>query len=93
MKAFLGAFLKKDGHEVWTAEDVRAATDILEGCDIDVVVSDIIMPRESGVDLLAQIHERNRGIAVIMLTGEPNVDTASDSVRLGEFDYLAKPVT
>ena len=89
----LQAFLKNDGYEVEIAEDVPSAIGILERTRVDVVVSDIIMPGETGVQLLARIHKRNPGIAVILLTGEPNVETAAEAVRHGAFDYLAKPVT
>ena len=93
LRLSLQAFLKNDGYEVETAEDVPAALDVLEREQVDIVVSDIIMPGESGVQLLARIHERNGGIAVILLTGEPNVDTAAEAVRLGAFEYLSKPIS
>ncbi|MFH1532910.1 MAG: HD domain-containing phosphohydrolase [Pseudomonadota bacterium] len=93
LRLSLRAFLTNDGYEVETAQDVSAAMGVLERGEVDVVVSDIIMPGETGVQLLARIHERNRGIAVILLTGEPNVETAAEAVRQGAFDYLSKPVT
>lgn len=93
MRLSLGAFLKNDGHEVQTAETVDAAMSVLETFEADVVVSDIIMPGPTGVQLLAQVRERNRGQEVILLTGEPNVETASEAVRNGAFDYLTKPIT
>jgi putative two-component system response regulator len=93
LRQTLGAFLTNDGHAVQSAADVSEALGVLETSEIDVVVSDIIMPGESGVQLLAQIQERNAGIAVILLTGEPNVDTAAEAVRLGAFDYLSKPIS
>jgi putative two-component system response regulator len=92
LRLSLKAFLTKDGYEVETAEDVPSAMDILEATAVDVVISDIIMPGESGVQLLARIHERSPGIAVILLTGEPNVETAAEAVRHGAFDYTAKPI-
>lgn len=93
MRLSLSAFLKNDGHEVRTAEDVMDAMGALEDWDADVVVSDIIMPGESGVQLLGRIRGLDRGISVVLLTGEPNVETASEAVRRGAFDYLAKPIT
>ena len=93
MRLSLSAFLENDGHEVQSAENVNAALDALRSFDVDVVVSDIIMPGASGVELLSKIQGLEKGIAVILLTGEPNVETASEAVRRGAFDYLAKPVT
>ena len=89
----VAAFLDNAGCDVLTAEDVKTALGILETVDVDVVLSDIIMPGESGVHLLARIHELDRGIVVVLLTGEPNVETAAEAVRLGAFDYLPKPVS
>ena len=93
MRQTLGTFLENDGHTVHVAGDVKAAMVVLETSDIDVVVSDIIMPGETGVQLLARISEREDGISVILLTGEPTVDTASEAVREGAFDYLSKPLS
>ena len=93
MRYSLGLFLTSAGHQVQTAADVPGAMAILETSNIDVVVSDIIMPGQSGLDLLAHIHEHHEGIEVILLTGEPNVETAAHAVRHEAFDYLAKPVS
>jgi len=85
-------FLKKEGYEVFTAENVQSAILLLQEKDIDVVLSDIIMPRESGITLLKYVREVAPDIRVIMMTGEPTVDTAVEAVRLGAHDYLTKPV-
>jgi putative two-component system response regulator len=92
MRLSLSAFLKNEGHDVRDAEDVSSALEVLEGYEADVVVSDIIMPGRTGVQLLGRIQELDRGISVVLLTGEPNVETASAAVRQGAFDYLAKPI-
>ncbi len=86
-------FLRNEGFEVYTAENYEQAVAHLDAEAIDVVVTDILLEGESGVDLLRTIKERELGASVVMITGEPNVETASEAVRLGAFDYLAKPVT
>ena len=93
MRMSLSAFLERDGHEVQCAEDVKSALHIANEGSVDVVVSDVIMPGETGVMLLERLHDFDHGIAVILLTGEPNVDTAAQAVRHGAFDYLSKPVS
>jgi signal transduction histidine kinase len=85
-------FLRMDGHEVRTAEDADVAMALMEEHSFDVVVTDIILPRVSGVTLLQRIKERAPDIQVIMMTGEPTVDTAVEAVRAGARDYLSKPV-
>jgi putative nucleotidyltransferase with HDIG domain len=56
-------------------------------------VTDIILPRRTGVALLADIREAHPDVQVIMITGEPEVGTAAEAVRKGAFDYLSKPIS
>jgi putative nucleotidyltransferase with HDIG domain len=58
----------------------------------DVVVSDVILPQATGIELLVGIRELSADIQVIMISGEPTFETAAMAVRKGAFDYLAKPV-
>ncbi len=87
------AFLKDEGHDVQVAEDAITAVEVLKKDDFDVVVTDIILPKMSGVKLLRAIRHVSPHVQVIMITGEPTIETASDALRLGAFDYLSKPVT
>lgn len=86
-------FLEEEGYEPVAVETYAAALSVLDEEDFDVVVTDIVLPGKTGVDLLHAVRERELGIPVIIITGEPTVETASEAVRLGAFDYLAKPVT
>jgi len=86
------AFLEDEGHSVETAEDAESALDILRNKSVDVILTDIILPRVSGVDLLRQIRDMVPRAQVIMMTGEPTLETAAASLRHGAFDYLQKPV-
>ncbi len=89
----LREFLRNEGHEVHTAEDANKAIIMLDSEDFDVVVTDIILPRVTGVKLMETIRSASPDVQVIMITGEPTVDTASVAVRAGAFDYLPKPIT
>ena len=89
---FLREFLRDEGHEVWVAEDAEVAFGMLAAEDIDVVVADIIMPRITGVSLLKAIKEKSPHVQVILMTGKPTVEIASEAVRVGPFDYLVKPI-
>jgi PAS domain S-box-containing protein len=88
----LNAFLTKDKHDVQVAEDADKAIELFGKTDFDVVVSDIILPRMTGVDLLKAIRKISPYVQVIMMTGRPTVETASESLRAGAFDYLYKPI-
>jgi len=85
-------FLRKDGHEVDTASNHSEAMESINSCDFGVVITDIIMPRESGIKLLEDIRAKCPSIQVILMTGEPTIDTAQKAVRMGAFDYLTKPI-
>ncbi|MDM8539906.1 response regulator [Desulfococcaceae bacterium HSG7] len=89
----LREFLLNEGHKVTVAEDADTAMKVLENEDIDVVMTDIIMPRVTGVDLLKTLRRASPYVQVIMITGEPTLETATESLRAGAFDYIAKPVT
>lgn len=93
VRTTLGAFVEKDGHEVSLASDADEALGLLQEHSFDVVVTDIILPRKTGVALLGDIRDTQPDVQVIMITGEPEIDSASNAVRKGAFDYLSKPVS
>jgi PAS domain S-box-containing protein/putative nucleotidyltransferase with HDIG domain len=93
IRSSLGTFAEQDGHKVSLASVVAEALDLLGKESFDIVVTDIIMPRRSGVDLLTDIRQDHPDVQVIMITGEPDVSTAAKAVRNGAFDYLSKPVS
>ncbi len=88
----LGIFLRKAGYEVELAEHVPAAQQWLKDGAFDVVVTDIIMPRLTGVELLEMIRQQWPRVKVILMTGQPTMETAAATVRVGAYDYLTKPI-
>lgn len=93
IRTTLRVFLEREHHTVATASDVDEATRLLNAHAFDIVVTDIIMPGHSGVELLASIRERSPEVEVILITGDPNLVTAIKAVREGAFDYISKPVS
>jgi signal transduction histidine kinase len=89
----LAAFLDDAGYETETAGNVPAAQQLLKENRFDIVLSDIIMPRVSGVELLQTIRRESPRVQIIMMTGQPTVETAAEAVRAGAFDYLTKPAS
>ena len=94
IRVTLRAILKEAGYEADVAEDANRAQVLLANGLWDVVVTDIVLPGVSGVDLLKAIRAAAPpDVQVIMMTGEPTVKTAAEAVRAGASDYLPKPVT
>jgi len=89
----LGEFVRELGHEPFLACRAERAIEIVSTSKPDVVLCDIVLPGTDGMTILERIHRITPEARVVMITGEPTVDTASDAVRQGAFDYLAKPVT
>lgn len=87
----LSRLLETIGCEVETASDGIAAREALTMREIDVVVADIAMPRLTGTELLRWIHEKQINVRVILVTGQPDLESATLAVRAGAFDYVAKP--
>lgn len=86
------AFLTADGHEVATASKYKEALQQIEQRDFDLIFSDIQLGGQTGIDLLRSLKEADISCPVIMVTGFPNMETATEAIRLGAHDYLSKPV-
>ncbi len=89
----LERFLLAEGYQVTTAGDYNDAMAALDQTDFDLIFADIVLKGKTGIDILREIKTRNLQGQVVMITGVPTIDTASEAVRLGAFDYLPKPVT
>ncbi len=92
IRVTLSAMLGDAGHDVQTVEDSAAALEQLARQNYDVVISDMILPGLSGSALVERLREVAPGVPLIIMTGEPSVDTASAAVRARAFDYLLKPI-
>ncbi len=84
-------YLKRSGYICETANNAVQAIEKLEKEDFDLAIIDIMMPDMNGIELLKQIRTMNPHIAVIMMSGMAEVNTAVQALRLGALDYLTKP--
>jgi signal transduction histidine kinase len=83
--------LLKEDYEVVLAQDVPTALSLLEQEPINLVITDIRMPQQSGVELLQIVKELYPETQVILLTGYAHLDTAMQAVEFGAFAYIEKP--
>ena len=93
IRKVLAALLKREGHDAVLASDGAEALSALEAesSDIDVVVTDLKMPRVDGLTVLREVTRRYPEIPVIMITAHGTVDTAVEAMKAGAFDLLQKP--
>lgn len=86
-------FLRREGYEnVKVADTLARAIELINTHSFDLIISDIVLEGDKGTDLLRHIHETGITCPVVMITGFPNLDSASEAVRYGAFDYISKPV-
>lgn len=86
-------FLGEAGYQVDRAENFAQAAAFFEAREYDAIFLDILLGRESGIDILQAAKQANPNCPVTMVTGAPEIKTAAAAVRLGAFDYLTKPVS
>jgi len=86
------SFLSNEGYEVLTAADYASALEIISGHDLDLIFADIMLKEQTGIGILREVKDRGLRCPVVIITGVPNIENAAESVRLGAFDYLAKPL-
>jgi DNA-binding NtrC family response regulator len=93
IREYLHDFLTTEGFEVTTLADPTQAVERIRDEVFHLVVLDLMMPKVSGLDLLAQIRSVDDDIAVIILTGYPSLETASASIQHDVSAYIHKPFT
>ena len=77
--------------EIYEAEDGLVAKEYLLGHTVDVVITDVMMPRLNGLELIRWARERYPEIVWIIFSSLGTFDTAVEAIHLGAFDFLAKP--
>jgi two-component system response regulator PilR (NtrC family) len=88
----LGTLLRKEGHDVHTAQEAATGRGLFEsGGPWDAVLVDVMLPDANGLDVLRWIRERDSDTAVLMITAFGTVENAVTAMKLGAFHYLTKP--
>jgi len=88
----LSLILQDEGYQCITAGDGEKALDILMNDDIDILITDIRMPKIDGMELLKRTKEVSPKTLIILITAYATVQTAVESLRSGASDYLLKPL-
>lgn len=87
----LSILLGKEGHEVMAVNSADAAVKLLKDNSFDLVITDIRMPRSSGIDVLDSVNELSPRTPVVMMTAYASAETAVMAMKKGAYDYISKP--
>jgi nitrogen regulation protein NR(I) len=91
IRRVLAAMLAREGYEVTAAADGEQALAVLQKTPVHVVVTDLIMPRLGGMELLGRVGAEFPDVPVIVITAHGTVDSAVQALKAGAFDYITKP--
>lgn len=87
----LATYLSKPWREILTARNGAEALSVLESCKVDVVITDLVMPRVDGLGVVQKVVESGARTLVILMTGYGSIETAVRAMSQGAFDYKTKP--
>lgn len=85
--------LESAGYQVYTANNVQSAIKLLASLSIDLVITDLKMPGENGIELVRHVSENYKGIGILVITGFPTIQGAVESIKIGAEEYLVKSFT
>ena len=85
--------LKEYGYNVVSTSSAEDAINRFQTVNIDTVVTDIVMPSMSGIELLRQIHDLNPVTPVILMTAYADMEKVIGAIKIGAFDFIIKPFT
>lgn len=87
-----GLSSKEEKHTVYTASDGELAQAVLTERRVDVILSDLMLPDTTGIDIVREVRKGMPDVPFLILTGQPSIETAVEAIRQGATDYLLKPV-
>jgi two-component system, NtrC family, response regulator AtoC len=88
----ISQMVKKWGYNPIQASSGAKALEKIRSMPVDLVISDLMMPRMDGITLVEKIMEIDNSIMIMMLTGYPSIDSAVQAIKAGAYDYMVKPV-
>jgi DNA-binding NtrC family response regulator len=93
IRASLALILQSWGFETVQASDAAEATRLVERHDPDIVITDLVMPETSGLDLLRKLKAGDPQRPVLLITAQGSIDVAVEAMKQGARDFLTKPLT
>ncbi|MFY0576450.1 sigma-54-dependent transcriptional regulator [Cystobacter fuscus] len=91
LRKVLAAMLRRDGFDVTVAADGEQGLAEFHKNGADIVVTDLVMPKAGGMEVLRAVNAANPDVPVIIITAHGTVDSAVEAIKAGAFDYVTKP--
>ena len=88
----LAGYLVKKKHTIFTAPSGKHAIEIVSKETIDLILTDLRMPEMDGLSLLYKTRDINPDIDVIVMTAFGSIESATEAMKQGAFDFITKPV-
>ncbi|MFQ5706387.1 MAG: response regulator [bacterium] len=92
IRDLLYKFFSREGYQCFVAKDAEEATAILKSKKPDIVFLDIKLPGIGGVDILKMTKQYDQDVSVVMISGHADENTAKETLQLGAFEYICKPI-
>ncbi len=91
--ASLSRAFRLAGHDATVCDNANRAIELLQAQRFDLILSDVVMPGKSGMELLEELKKSGLQTPIVMISGQANIEMAVKATRLGALDFLEKPLT
>jgi len=91
--ASLSRAFRLAGHEATVCDNASRAVELLRAENFDLILSDVVMPGKSGMELLDELKKAGVKTPVVLISGQANIEMAVKATRLGALDFLEKPLS
>ncbi|MDO5522010.1 MAG: response regulator transcription factor [bacterium] len=92
IRHMMSEYLSNNGYNIFEAADGEAALDVLDETYIDLLITDIMMPKMNGYHLTKVLREAGYELPILMITAKETIDDKENGYRSGTDDYMVKPI-
>ena len=92
IKTMISTKLKQENYSVYTAQNGQEALNLMEKQQIDLVISDIMMPEMNGYEFVQTLRETKYTLPILMITAKSQLESLEEAFKLGVDDYMVKPL-
>ena len=92
IKTMISTKLKQENYSVYTVQNGQEALNLMEKQQIDLVISDIMMPEMDGYEFVQTLRETKYTLPILMITAKSQLESLEEAFKLGVDDYMVKPL-